>query len=355
MKSNTIKILIACSFLFILHGCKDKTVKPIITDNSTQILTDYSTNICLDGYRTLSDKSVQLHADVIAFISNPSQSALIQCQNDWKQTREIWEQSEAYLFGPVSTNSIDPRIDTWPVDFKRLDSIMASSVPIDQPYINQLEESLKGFHPIEYLLFGKNADKQYSQFTNRQKEYLLALSENLKTLTASLKNDWEVNGGNFYTIFSTAGNGSALYPTKKSAFEEMSNAMIGICDEVANSKIDEVFVTLDSTKEESPFAKNSLTDFTNNIQGVMNAYLSKGNTKDGLGLEDFVRTYNLSLDGAIKQKHNAAIAALNNITVPFGEAIFTQPIQVQNAVDAINSLKVELEENLLPVIKLHIN
>jgi putative iron-regulated protein len=323
-------------------------------DITSQILTDYSANVVLYGYQQLEIQSTQLHNDILLFKANPSQALLQKCQADWKSTRSVWEESEACLFGPVSTNSIDPRIDTWPVDFNRLDNILNSSAIFSQAYIDNLEESLKGFHPIEYLLFGRGGTKAYNHFTIRQIEFLLALSENLKTLTSSLKNDWDVNGGNYISEFANAGNGSNLYPTKRSAYEELIIAMVGICDEVANGKIGDVASNLDSMKEESPFAKNSITDFTNNIQGVMYGYLSKNSISDGKGLEDFVRQNNLNMDAAIKQKHNAAIIALKNITVPFGEAIFTQPIQVQNAIDAINALRYELESNLLPLVQLHI-
>ncbi len=355
-KSIATQLSIVLAIVFLLQNCKPKTEETTQPekDLTSQILIDYSANICLFGYQQLALASTQLNDDIKVFAANPSQASLEQCKTDWKNTRKIWEESEAYLFGPVSTNSIDPRIDTWPVDFNRLDSILAGSTTFTQAYVDQLEESLKGFHPIEYLLYGKNGNKKYTDFTGRQKEYLKALAENLKTLTASLKNDWEVKGGNFFTQFTTAGAGSTLYPTKRSAYEEMVNAMIGICDEVANGKIDEVFTTLDSMKEESPFAKNSITDFTNNIQGVLSCYLSKSSINDGKGLEDFVRQFNLSLDGNIKQKHAAAIAALNNVTMPFGQAIFHQQIQVQAAVDAINDLKDELEGNLLPLVQLQI-
>ncbi len=353
MKSFFKFLFMALFLVALLTACKQKTTEPI-PDITQAILIDYSTNISLYSYTELALASDQLHTDILAFSMAPTKAGLEKCQGDWKATRAIWEQSEASLFGPVSTNSIDPRIDTWPIDFNRLDSILKSNVVFNQIYIEQLEESLRGFHPIEYLLFGRGASKQYTQFNPRQLEFLVALSENLKTLTSSLKSDWDINGGNFYTVFSSAGNGSSLYTTKKAAFEEIANAMVGICDEVANGKIGEVFITLDSTKEESPFAKNSLTDFTNNINGVLYAYQSKNTKADGKGLEDFVRQYNLSLDGAIKHKHASAIAALNNITMPFGEAIHLQPIQVQNAIDAINDLKNELETNLLPLIQLHI-
>lgn len=335
--------------LAIIQSCKDKTKDETPNENlNADILKDYSTYICLNNYELLAQESATLYSTIQTLVANASQQNLKDAQQQWLKTRMVWEKSEAHLFGPVATNNIDPRIDTWPVDFIRLDSVMSSNATLNETYVNNLEESLKGFHPIEYLLFGLNSNKQASDLTLRQKEYLEALGLNLKNLTASLASDW--NNG-FYNEFSKTGN--TTYPTQKAAFEEMVNAMVGICDEVANGKIDEVFTTLDSTKEESPFANNSIKDFTYNIIGVQESYLVKNNIADGKGLEDFVRKYNLSLDGSIKQKTNAAIGALNNITVPFGQAIYTQPLQVQAAVDAINALKDELENNLLPLVQLH--
>jgi len=347
-------VLMAASLSVTLWSCKDEQVLPPESgDLQTKVLNDYSQIVCLKTYETLAGKTTQLHLDIQAFVNTPSDNLLNTCRSDWKNAREVWENSEAWLFGPVATNEIDPRIDTWPVDFVRLDSVLNSNSVFSNAYINSLEESLKGFHPIEYLLFGLNSNKKASDFTQREKEYLLALSENLKDLTTELRTAWDPQGGNYIHELLNAGS-STGFPTKKSAYEEMVNAMIGICDEVGNGKIGEVLTNLDSMGEESPFAKNSITDFRNNILGVKYAYLSIIGNSDGKGIEDIVREKNLSLDGKIKQKIDAAIVALNNITDPFGRAIHTQPIQVQNAVDAINVLKNELEDGLLPFIQLNI-
>jgi len=196
-----------------------------------------------------------------------------------------------------------------------------------------------------------NGNKTASQFTAREIEYMAALALNLKILTASLANSWNpaVNG-NFHSEFITAGNGSTVYSTQRAAFEEIVNAMAGICNEVANGKMTDPFIQQDAALEESPFSFNSITDFTNNIRSVENVYLGKYSS-DGKGLEDLVRQNNLSLDGAIKTKINSSIAALQNITVPFGQAIISQPTQVQNAIDAINDLKDEIESNLFPFVQ----
>ena len=63
-----------------------------------------------------------------------------------------------------------------------------------------------------------------------------------------------------------------------------------------------------------------------------------------------MQQYNRSLDNVIDQKINTAIASLNAITVPFGTAIITQPVQVQQAQQAINELKDVLEDDLINLV-----
>ena len=250
-------------------------------------------------------------------------------------------------------DNIDPRIDTWPVNFTDLDAQLESDAEFTEAYIDDLEDALKGFHPIEYLIFGEDGEKTAGELSARDIGYLKGLTKNLKTLTADLNASWQPSSsGSYHTAFTQAGNGSSVYPTQLSAFEELVNAMVGICDEVGNGKIGEVFIAKDASLEESPFSQNSITDFTNNMKGVQNVYLGKYLT-DGKGLEDLVRQYNLQLDNEIKLKLGNAIAALGNVTDPFGKAITSQPIQVQNAIDAINDLKVTLEDHLLPFVQLH--
>ena len=74
-------------------------------------------------------------------------------------------------------------------------------------------------------------------------------------------------------------------------------------------------------------------------------------TGDGKGIEDLVRTYNLSLDNELKTKHAAAVAALQAITVPFGQAITSQQNQVVNAMAKINDLAATLTTKLKPFVQ----
>ena len=359
MKKHTLLLTLAV-VLFAISCKKEPTESTSPTpspseDLNAEILADFSTNLSQATYNDLATQADLLYISILTFNSTTTDINLTDCKQLWKDTRSAWEQSEGFLFGPVSTDNIDPRIDTWPVNYTDLDSILASTAIFTPTYVDGLEDALRGFHPIEYLLFGTGGNKTAAEFTSREKDFLIALADNLKTLTAQVAVSWNPSTtGNYSVQFTTAGQSGSVYGTKRAAFEEMVNAMIGICDEVANGKIQEPFIAADPSLEESPFAFNSITDFTNNIKSVQNVYLGKY-IADGRGIEDLVRAGNLSLDGEIKGKINSALAALNNITVPFGQAIITQPVQVASAQSAINDLKDAIENDLLLYVQANTN
>ncbi len=321
------------------------------------VLADLSSNVAQATYNDLADKSNSLYNAIQAFSTTPTDANLSVCRELWKSTRAAWEQSEGFLFGPVSTDNIDPHIDTWPVNSTDLDSVLASPAVFSDSYIDGLEDALRGFHPIEYLIFGDGGTKKAADVTTRQKQYLVALATNLKKLTSDVSQSWNPAASKNYSIeFTKAGSGSTVYPTKRAAYEEVVNAMAGICDEVAGGKLQD---PLDNPKnpelvEESPYSSNSITDFTNNIISVQNIYLGKYKT-DGAGVEDIVRANNLALDKKMKEKIAAAIASLSKITITVSAAVKDKPQLITDAQDAINELKDVIEKELLPYIQAQTN
>lgn len=344
--------------MLFFSSCKDNgTATPAVDETlNEEVLESFSDNLPVTVYQGLQEKTNTLYNNVQSLSQDgATQEELEACQSAWRTARQAWEQSEAFLFGPVSTENIDPRIDTWPVNFTDLDAQLDGDHAFTEAYINNLEDALKGFHPVEYLIFGEGGNKTAGQLTARDLEYLQGLALNLKTLTTQLANQWNKDDqSSYYFQFIDAGKGSTTYGTQRAAFEEMVNAMIDICDEVANGKLTEPFVASDPSLEESPFSKNSFVDFTNNITGVQDVYLGKYSA-DGKGLEDMVRKNNLQLDGEIKTSLNTAISSLNGFSEPFGQAIIDQRVQVQNTIDAVNDLKTLLEEKLLPYVQQHTN
>lgn len=338
----------------IFLSCKkmdhdDETTTPAVT--SSDILRDFTNNIALDYYGQLNSRATDLKNAVNTLGLSPSNSNLQAARQAWVNARIEWEQCEGFLFGPVSTLSLDPAIDDWPVNKVDLDSMLADmSIVFTQAYLDAVPTTLKGFHPIEYLLYGNTSQKQIGDFTPREFDYLTALAQNLNSVTSQIENAWLSTGGNFQNDVITAGQNGSQYPSRQDAMIEIANALIGIIDEVASGKIEDPFVAQDSTLEESHFSKNTWTDFKNDLIGAKNVYTCSY-LQTGKGLTDFVKVYNKTLDTEILHQFDAAINNINAYSVTFGNAIFTQPAAVANTQTVLNNLKSKLEIELIPLIQ----
>ena len=255
------------------------------------------TTAAVDGYRRyVEDETTKLVADTEAFVAALKAGDTQKAKDLFARTRVSYERVE-----PVaeSFGDLDPKLDARVNDVAKGDA-------------------WTGFHRIEHILWKGNTTKG----TATLGDDLLA---NVKTLQRKAR-------------------------TLEYQAPQLANGAVELLNEVANGKMGEVLIAQDPLLEESPFAKNSITDFTNNIRGVENVYHGRYQ-EDGMGLEDFVRLHDLQLDGTIKQRIAAAIAALGTITVPFGQAIIEQPVQVHQAIDAINALSQTLDNDLLPLVQ----
>lgn len=349
MKNNIIYIIILIFLATV--SCKDNNNNNAdIQTVTNQIISDFPKNIVEPNLLDMVNAAKNLHLTIENYYINPNDSLFTLAKKYWYETRNYWEQSEAFLFGPVATKGLDPSIDDWPISYTELDSVLKSQAVFTEAYINQLTTNLKGFHPIEYILFGFSGKKLYNQINSREKDYLKALSLHLKNTTQQMYDEW-VNG--YSTIFMTAGSSGNIYKTKQDAIIEMANGMIGIIGEVADGKIKEPFEAMDSMLEESPFSQNSWTDFTKNIQGVKNVYEGKYIIQ-GKGLQAFVNLVNKSLDLKIKQHINLAVQNLQSYKSRFGQDLYNNRVAIQNTMNILNELKTILENELITTIQQHI-
>ncbi len=345
---HSIKIAILALSIFTISCSKDEAQVEI---NYNEQLSNISNNVIVKTYEDLKDKSALLKQATLLLETTPNATNLTSAKNAWIAARSPWEQSEGFLFGPVDQQGIDPSIDSWPVNVIDLNNVLASPNALTETYLANQEGTLKGFHTIEFLLWGANGNKQVGDFTAREFEYLKSCSANLATDTNRLYNLWALSGEKFILNLINAGNGSQVYISQKSAFVELTNKIIGIADEVANGKINDPFSQNDVTLEESSFSANSKTDFTDNIKSIKNIYLgtyaSNGN---GKGISSIVTTKNTTLDSKIKTQIDEAILAIQSISGTFTSAVSSQSTSVTTAQNKIRTLQTTLESELLPLI-----
>jgi putative iron-regulated protein len=292
-----------------------------------EIVTHFADDVVVPTYQLLATRLTELEASVTALAAQPTAAKLTAAQDAWFAARQPWEQSEGFLFGPVESFGYDPAMDSWPVNRSDLDAVLASSDAFTADYVRNLQETQKGFHTIEYLLFGDGRTKKVEDFTQRQFDYLKAIVSEQKGIGIALANSWTqtVDGRAPYrdTLANAGQAGNSAYPSVASAAQEMVVGMSGILDEVANGKIADPYDAKDPQLVESQFAYNSLSDFSNNIRSVENAYKGTlpGVAPKGRSLSDFVRAENAELDTRFRAELTEAIAALGRIPEPFRESI----------------------------------
>ncbi len=344
----------AVSASLFAGACKDTPVTtPPPTDTvstASKALKTAGNDVILATYVDLDAKAGLLADAVVALRASTTPATLESARAAWRAARRPWEQSEAFLFGPVDTKGIDPGIDSWPVNYVDLDAVLASSATLTKEYIDGLEGTLKGFHTIEYLLFGKTGVKAASELTSRELEYLQAVTQSFKGATAELRRSWEPAGDNFVANIVNAGGSGSIYLSRKDALQELVSGMAAIADEVANGKINDPYSQQDRTLEESQFSNNSNADFQDNIRSIRNLYLGGYAGTEGVGLSALVSAKNPTLDTRVKQEIDGAIAAIGEMTPTFGEAITNNRSKVEAAQEAVRKLQHTLESDVLPVV-----
>ncbi len=341
---------LCCALAIAFVSCsKDDATGPSNNEfDAGSVLTNAADNVITKTYSDLDQRAAALMTAIEQFRTSPSQTTLNAARTAWRETRRPWEMSEGFLFGPVDTKGLDPALDSWPVNTVDLDAVLAGSQQLTKEYIDGLEGTLKGFHTIEYLLFGTDGNKQTSSFTQREFDYLEALAASLHGTTTELHTSWAAAGDNFGVNLRNAGQTSSIYPSQKAAIEELVQGILAIADEVGNGKINDPFVQQDVTLEESRFSNNSKADFQDNIRSIQHIYTGDY-TQNGAGLDDYVSMKNAALDTRVKSEINAAIAAIAAIPGTFTTAITEERDAVEAAQEAVRKLQQTIETDLVPL------
>ena len=309
------------------------------------VLTNVGPNVIVATYRDLDAAAAALLNSINTLAATPTDANLQAARSAWVTTRAPWEASEGFLFGPVDQFGLDPALDTWPVDEIIIQSILDGSDAITPEFVaNQdVDSGLKGFHVIEFLLYGDQGSKTAGDITAREFDYLTAAAEVLDDDASQLFTSWDPSGDNFVANVTQAGQAGSQFVSEKDAILTLADAVVGIADEVGAGKmqgpLDEGVVQV-----ESRFSGNSKNDFQDNMRSIRHIYLGDYSGNSGPGLTDVVRQLDAALDTRVISEIDASIAAIGAIPGDFRDAITANRAAVESAIDAVITLKTTLEE-----------
>lgn len=330
------------------------------------IVTNYADVVVVPTYKTLKEKNEALYEAVATLCATPSDKNFENAAEAWLVSREPWEKSEAFLFGPVDALGLDPNMDSWPLDQSGIEQILASGDWSALEWSDEDEaeaaQGVRGFHTLEYLLFKdgearSTSDADYQVAPESWCNYMKAVANLLKKDAAELYEAWATSyeGGDAYVkIFKNHSN--STYPTALACIEEILDGCITIADEVGNAKIGDPYNLYKAGKTtealyavESWYSWHSKDDYTNNIYSIRNAYYgSLDGTVATSSISALVKGQDAALDTEVKDAITTAANAIQAIPTPFRNHINSS--ESETAMDACAEL-VDILEKLKAKIR----
>lgn len=386
-----LKLALCAACVFSMVACNGEQNTDVQSDKEAALqraMTPYVENTVIATYSAMADEGLVLldkcEQILKANEAGTDYSALMaEAGTAWRAMRKYWEQSEAFLYGPAATQSIDPHIDSWPLDFNAMNALLHNEEQMAQieeeggAYVgDKLGYALKGFHAAEYLLFetveqdGRaigTGKTHAANLTHAEAVYLLGIVEDMAQQAILLEDSWAGKvskekeevitedgesmsiGINYGSYMINAGQAGSIYKTYQEAAEEIIAGCVDIAGEVAELKMGNPY--LSSTPDErdyieSPYSCTSTEDFADNIRSIKNAY--EGAKAGDYSISNYVYSQNSELDGKVRQAIEESIAAIAAIQDFENKAKGNQ--QVKAAIDKVQELEELLDDEVMALL-----
>lgn len=381
MKSKVKFVLTAMAMVALVFGftsCEnDEDVEETSNEQLlVEINAQYVDAVVLPTYKSLSNSSIELYKAIVDLKANKTDENVAKTAKLWESTRVFWEESEAFLFGPVDVLGIDPHIDTWPMVETSFNSIISN-----KDWITKLnsadgdkivsgtsdgEDGVLGFHSIEYIIFRNGKVRSASDITEQELIFAVAVAGDLRNQCCMIEAGWIGESAigtekaayvkrtsnysklaEYYsipyatTMKSTPNN---IYSSALASTRAILDGAIDIADEVGATKIGKPYNGAsdeDKNYIESKYSYNSKIDFAGNVRSIKNAYLGSIANSNANSVSNYLKTKNASLDAEVKEAIDNAIIKINAID---GFEISAASNSTKTAMEACQVLLEKLEK-----------
>lgn len=303
-----------------------------------KVAKNYVQEVVYPTYQALASNARTLYSAAQTLYKSAEKGTMTQDEINaaceaFKNTRQEWERSEAFLFGSATDNELDPHIDSWPLDRDELERALTNENLIagfksENPakFVSEHNtefQSVLGFHGMEFVLFRNGAHRTVEALKANDTDegvtsvkgidelaFLQAVAADVRNITALLEFTWmgsaasnetkAILSGEGSYVFSTlrynglASNGTMCFgqfllsPSSNTGYQSwqgtMNQIFVGgcsnICAEVADQKLGQAYRvatgqgnTTEDSKDyiESPYSHRSFTDYQDNIYSIKNS------------------------------------------------------------------------------------
>ncbi len=266
------------------------------------VATAFVTKVVEPNHAELVQRIAALQLAVQQLATGPTDARLAAAREAWLAARRPWETSESWAFGPAETEGFDGAMDDWPVNRKDL-ALALAGAPLTADTFDRLSATAKGFHGLEWVLFGGRTGVRPSaaQLTANETAYLRLAADDLHRQALGLQASWAGPTGFGARITTAAEAGTAV--------QEMLQGVIGLLQEEGDEKLGEPLRTRDPKTLESADSGNTQADLLANVEGARQVLVRTG-------LLELIRRRDAPLAGQIDTQTAKAVALARALPHP---------------------------------------
>jgi predicted lipoprotein len=306
---------------------------------------ELTTQIIVPTYDEVVERTAMLASASHAFVASPDATTLDTLQSAWRAARVPWKQTDAFRFGPQVMQSLATAIDQVPVDPLKIDAELAGTSTIDGAFVAGLGANKKGFHTIEYFIFGADDAAVLALLTSdalapRRRDYLVACADHLAATAVQLRDAWV----GYAAKIADPGEGNMEFPTIKASIDALVNESVFQAEVIADARIGKPMGTATGgtpqpALQESGPSDNSIADMTETLIGIRNIYFGSRTGEPGKGIGGLVLAANPATDRDVRAALATAFTAIEQIPPPYSQALVDQRPEVMAAYTAVQELQ----------------
>ncbi len=318
-----------------------------------EVLIALTDEVVVPAYRQLASGAAELDSKATALCSSPSQAALQETRQAWRDARASWLQTSAMSFGPVMDRRSESLLDWSPTDTEAMDEALYDtgfSTDADQVR-DSYSAGRRGFGAIEHLLFGDGALEVLSGAPPAC-SYLLALTQVTREETAGILADW-TEGGELetpYQAYFTDRADLSLIPGD--AVEEVVRTQVFLIRDMVHMRMATALGLRGDGPDLSAIpgnaAGNGLADLRSELIGMKAIY--EGSGAESRGLSALVQLLSEETDRRLREEFTAAIEAVALVEGPLKQAIEEQPTQVNALYDRLADIQLTLATEVVSLL-----
>jgi predicted lipoprotein len=327
---------LAVGVLAALSGCQEP--------RRGSVLKELAVEVGAPAYQDLAARSATLAAAADALASRPSESTLDTARARWREALVAWKVTFPFRQGRLVGLAPHFHAAYWPVEPKRLESLVAEPTPIDAAHVRQLGISAKGMFALERLLFEVPGRKDAPRPALLGDEPAPARR---RALVKALAADVAATARAAADVAGDAAFARDLAAEGQPALNRLVNDLVAVVENVASDRLAFAVGAVSSgaiawTPYEGDASDSSGTIAVSLLRGVERLYRPRA---DG-GVGALVRATSPAAAGPVDEAMTRAVAGADELGASLADAVRRDPAGAQRVAAAARALEVALKTNV---------